>query len=111
MNGTTKFLQHDFQRGVLGKLDHEHAGLHSDVARVWGTYRRDIGPALERGTGSQVGLAGPSASRFASLGRSKSTPRPSRGDEGLGGWILEEERADTQLLYSTGTKWLTRDRI
>lgn len=32
VNGTAKFFQHDFQRGVLGKLDHEHARLHADVA-------------------------------------------------------------------------------
>ena len=40
MNGTAQLLQHDIQGGVLGKLDHEHAGLHSDVAGVGGTYRR-----------------------------------------------------------------------
>lgn len=40
MDGTAQLLQHDLQGGVLGKLDHEHAGLYSDVARVWGTYRR-----------------------------------------------------------------------
>lgn len=37
MNGTAQLLQHDLQGGVLGKLDHEHAGLHTDVAGVWGT--------------------------------------------------------------------------
>lgn len=47
VNGTAEFLQHDFQGRVLGKLDHEHAGLHADVARVGGTYQRNTGPALE----------------------------------------------------------------
>lgn len=30
--GTAKLVERDFQRGVLGELDHEHAGLHPDIA-------------------------------------------------------------------------------
>ena len=29
-----KSLQHDLEGRILGKLDHEHAGLHTDEARV-----------------------------------------------------------------------------
>lgn len=83
MNGTTQFLQHDFQRGVLGKLDHEHAGLHADVARVWGTYGKN--GVCVRGLGLQpLAWAGGGA-----------------GEESGG------EKADTPLLSSTGTRLLT----
>lgn len=32
VNGVAQFLQHHIQRGVLRQFDHEHTGLHTDVA-------------------------------------------------------------------------------
>lgn len=39
VDGVSQLLQHHLQGGVLRQLDHEHAGLHADVARVWLTLR------------------------------------------------------------------------
>ena len=91
MNGTAELLQHDFQRRVLGKLDHEHAGLHTDVARVWGTYRENTGPALEG---------------WAGISGRPGGPLPWGGAEGSG------KKADTELpVHSTGIRLLTCEGI
>lgn len=81
VNGTAQFLQHDFQRGVLRKLDHEHACLHADVARVWGTYGK-MGSVLE----GWAGIPG--------------RPRPGWPSHGTGGGAEDSggEKADTPLL-------------
>ena len=39
MDGIAQFLQHHIQRSVLGQFHHEHTGFHSNVARVWLTWK------------------------------------------------------------------------
>lgn len=39
VDGVSQFLQHHIQRGVLGQFHHEHTGFHTNVARVWLTWR------------------------------------------------------------------------
>lgn len=41
VDGVPQFLQHHIQRRVLGQFDHEHAGLHTNVARVRLTWRAE----------------------------------------------------------------------
>lgn len=52
VDGITKFLQHHFQRRVLGQFHHEHTSLHTDVARVGLTWRAQTGDGeITRRTG------------------------------------------------------------
>lgn len=39
VDGISQLLQHHLQGGVLRQFDHEHAGLHTDVARIWLTLK------------------------------------------------------------------------
>ena len=75
-----KSLQHDLEGRILGKLDHEHAGLHTDEARIRCTCHPN------RKTFRKVGGGGGGGgSTWMKCQQVMSTKRENRKVEGAGG--------------------------